>query len=124
MNETRRVNLNRLIDYVQENYRKLTGGRDYELLQTIADTYPAEEIKQALDYCKEKKTDSLIYLQDALRHKYYLSKPKPNEPSWLNETFEKEPLDEKDIAYFKEHFKQFCDTEEEYQELLKRNGWE
>ena len=39
------------------------------------------------------------------------------------ESTEKEPLDEEDIAYFKEHFKQFCDTEEEYQELLKRNGW-
>ena len=63
---TRRVRFDKFIDYIQENYRTRLNSKDYEFLQEIADHYTADEIINAISYCKEKKSDSLIYLQQIL----------------------------------------------------------
>ena len=99
--------------------------KDYEFLQEIADNYTAEEIINAITYCKEKKSDSLIYLQDALKNKYYQQKAeKEYEPSWLNLEIESEELDEEDKERARAYYKKYCDTEEEYHERLRENGLE
>ncbi len=80
----RRVNLNKLITYIEKNYRTNLNERDYEFIKTIADSYLSKEIKLAIDYCKNKKTDSLVYLQDALAKKYYINKKQETVPNWIS----------------------------------------
>ena len=122
---TRRVRFDKFIDYIQENYRTRLNSKDYEFLQEIADHYTADEIINAISYCKEKKSDSLIYLQDALKNKYYQQKAeKEYEPSWLNLEIESEELDEEDKEWARSYYKKYCDTEEEYHERLRENGLE
>ena len=122
---TRRVRFDKFIDYIQENYRMHLNAKAYEFLQEIADNYTAEEIINAITYCKEKKSDSLIYLQDALKNKYYQQEiKKDHEPSWLNLEIESEELDEKDKKYARSYYKKYCDSEEEYHKRLKENRLE
>ena len=122
---TRRVRFDKFIDYIQENYRTRLNSIDYEFLQEIADNYTAEEIMNAISYCKEKKSDSLIYLQDALKNKYYQQeKTTSEEPKWFKEELKAEPLDEKDKEWARSYYKKYCDTEEEYHKRLKENELE
>lgn len=122
---TRRVRFDKFIDYIQENYRMHLNPKDYEFLQEIADNYTADEIMNAITYCKEKKSDSLIYLQDALKNKYYQQeKTISEEPKWFKEELKAEPLDEEDKERARAYYKKYCDTEEEYHERLRENGLE
>ena len=118
---TRRVNFEKFIDYVQENYRIKLNDIDYEILHEIANTYSREEIKLALDYCKEKKTDSLIYLQQALKQKYYQNEKISIVPKWLDMEIKAEPLTEEDKEWVRYFYKKYCDTEEEYKQRLIEN---
>lgn len=122
---TRRVRFDKFIDYIQENYRTRLNPRDYEFLQEIADNYTAEEIMNAITYCKEKKSDSLIYLQDALKNKYYQQeKTISEEPKWFKEELKAEPLDDEDKEWARAYCKKYSDSEEEYHERLRENGLE
>lgn len=121
---TRRVRFDEFITYIQENYRINLNSRDYEVLQTIADNYSAKEIMLAIDYCKQKKTDSLFYLQDALTKKYYQSEKQVDVPNWFEDEIKTEPLSEDDKKWLRNFYKKYCDTEEEYYEELKINGLE
>ena len=122
---TRRVRFDKFIDYIQENYRTRLNPKDYEFLQEIADNYTAEEIINAITYCKEKKSDSLIYLQDALKNKYYQQeKTISEEPKWFKEELKAEPLDAEDKEWARSYYEKYCDTEEEYHERLRDNGLE
>lgn len=122
---TRRVRFDKFIDYIQENYRTRLNSKDYEFLQEIADNYTAEEIINAITYCKEKKSDSLIYLQDALKNKYYQQKvEKEYEPNWLNLEIEQEELSEEDKEWARSYYKKYCDSEEEYHKRLKETRLE
>ena len=117
----RRVRFDDFIDYIQKNYRMHLNSKDYEMLKAIADTYNSEEIMKAIEYSKNRGSDSLIYLQDALRDKYYQSQAKDEKkPEWLDKEVKKEPLDEEDKKYAREFYKKYCDTEEEYQERIER----
>ncbi len=120
----RSVNLNKFITYVETNYRTNLNSMDYEILKEIAKEYPAQEIKLALDYCKGKKTNSLIYLQDALNKKYYQNEQVGIVPSWIDEELKAEPLDEEDKEWCRKFYKKYCDNEEEYHKRLKDNGLE
>ena len=122
---TRRVRFDKFIDYIQENYRTRLNPKDYEFLQEIADNYTADEIMNAITYCKEKKSDSLIYLQDALKNKYYQQeKTISEEPKWFKEELKAEPLDDEDKEWARAYYKKYSDSEEEYHERLRENGLE
>lgn len=123
--EPRRVRFDDFIDYMQKNYRMHLNSKDYEMLQAIADTYNADEIMKAIEYSKNRGSDSLIYLQDTLRNKYYQSqKEEEKTPKWLKEEVIKEPLDEKDKEWARNFYKKYCETEKEYQEKIKNLGLE
>lgn len=122
---TRRVRFDKFIDYIQDNYRTRLNPKDYEFLQEIADNYTAEEIMNAITYCKEKKSDSLIYLQNTLKNKYYQQeKIMSEEPKWFKEELKAEPLDDEDKEWARTYYKKWCDNEEDYHKKLKANGWE
>lgn len=123
--EPRRVRFDDFIDYIQKNYRMHLNSKDYEMLQAIADTYNADEIMKAIEYSKNRGSDSLIYLQDTLRNKYYQSQKEEEKiPKWLKEEVIKEPLDEKDKEWARNFYKKYCETEKEYQEKIKNLGLE
>lgn len=119
---TRPVRFEDFINYIQENYRANLNSRDYEILEIIANNYASKEILKALKYCKEKKVDSLLYLQDALMKKYYQDEAEV--PNWFIEEIKSESLSEEDKEWCRNFYKKYCDTEEEYQERLIRNGLE
>lgn len=122
---TRRVRFDKFIDYIQENYRTRLNSKDYEFLQEIADNYTAEEIMNAISYCKEKKSDSLIYLQDTLKNKYYRQeKIMSEEPKWFKEELKAVPLDDEDKEWARDYYKKWCDNEGDYHKKLKENGLE
>ena len=116
----RHVRFGDFIDYIQKNYRMHLNSRDYEMLETIANNYNSEEIMKAIEYSKSRGSDSLKYLQDALREKYYQSqKVEEKGPEWLEKEVKKEPLDEEEKEWARNFYKKYCDTEEEYKEKIK-----
>lgn len=123
--KSRRVRFDDFIDYIQKNYRMYLNSKDYEFLQEISENYFADEIMNAIDYCKKKKSDSLIYLRDALSNKYYEEQgSKKIEPRWLNQEIVPElKLTKKDKVFVKYFYHKYCDTEEEYQEKIKNIEW-
>ena len=119
-----RARFDKLVIYIQKNYRAQMNGKDYEFLQEIVDNYSSEEIFKAIEYSKQK-SDSLVFLQKVLKFKYYQkSKEEAIEPEWFNEKIEQEELSEKDKKYTRSYYKKYCDTEEEYHKRLKENGLE
>lgn len=119
-----RARFDKLVIYIQKNYRAQMNGKDYEFLQEIVDNYSSEEIFKAIEYSKQK-SDSLVFLQKVLKFKYYQkAKEEAIEPEWFNEKIEREELSEKDKKYARSYYKKYCDTEEEYHERLRDNGLE
>lgn len=103
--DTRRVAFDKIVDYVQGNYRKNMNNRDYEYLVQIYD-FDFEDIKNAVEYCKSKNTDSLVYLLKALKEGYA---KKQICPSWMDKELKKEPLSDKELLEVKELYKEFYD---------------
>lgn len=122
--EARRVNFAKFTDYIQKNYRKNLNECDYKILQAITNTYSNNEIKLALDYCKDKGTDSLIYLQKCLKQGYYKNNNENKTPSWFEEDLSGDSLDEEDKEWLRNFYKKYCRTEEQYYQRLKETGLE
>lgn len=119
-----RARFDKLVIYIQKNYRAQMNGKDYEFLQEIVDNYSSEEIFKAIEYSKQK-SDSLVFLQKVLKFKYYQkAKEEAIEPEWFNEKIEREELSEKDKKYARSYYKKYCDSEEEYHKRLKENELE
>lgn len=116
---TRRVRFGEFVDYIQKNYRMNLNSIDYELLTKIADDHSANEIMQAITYCKKKGQDSLVYLQKALVGKYYQENNSNSIPGWMNENIEKQPLDDSDIEYFQDFYQRYCGDEEILKEKIQ-----
>jgi len=117
--EPRRVRFDDFIDYIQKNYRMHLNSKDYEMLETIADAYNAEDIMKAIEYSKNRGSDSLIYLQDALKNKYYQDKKQEEKgPEWLDNKVQKEPLDEEDKEWVRNYYYKYCDSKEEAEKLI------
>lgn len=126
-NKPRRVRFEKFIDYIQKEYRQcVLNNKDYEILEKLSKEYSANEIKQALDYCKNQKTDSLVYLEKCLLNKYYEQDGIVDVPEWIQhpEICKSEPLSEEDKEWARGFYKKYCDTEKEYYERLKANGLE
>ena len=111
------VNLEKLISYVEANYRSNLVPVDYEILKEISETYKSAEILKAIQYCKAQKSNSLKYLQDALSKKYY------GEiqiiPEWMDKAVKKLMLNGDDKTFAKEFYYQFCDNKEEAEKRIK-----
>lgn len=122
--EARRVNFDKLTEYIQKNYRSNLNERDYEILQAITNTYSNNEIKLAIAYCENNATDSLMYLQKCLKQGYYKKITGDNPPSWFEEDLKPEPLDKEDKEWMRNFYKKYCRTEEQYYQRLKENGLE
>lgn len=104
-NEERTINFEKFIDYVQNNYRQKLNDIDYELLNEIANNYNKRDIFDALKYCK-KRSNSLLYLIDALENEYYKESKSENLiPSWFEEDLKPEPLDDEDIKWLEDFHK-------------------
>lgn len=111
------VNLEKLISYIETNYRSNLVPIDYEILKEISEKYKSEEILRAIQYCKKQNSNSLKYLQDALSKKYYGDFQ--TVPDWMNKTIEIEKLSKADIDFVKEFYCQFCDSKEEAEKRIK-----
>lgn len=125
--KSRRVRFDDFIDYIQTNYRMHLNSKDYEFLEEISENYFADEVMKAIEYCKSKKSDSLIYLRDALSNKYYENQSKTNaiEPKWLNQEINSErKLTKEDKMFAKYFYNKYCATKEEYKEKLEKYGLE
>ncbi len=121
----RRVRFDKFVDYIQKNYRMHLNSRDYEMLQAIADDYNADEIMKAIEYSKNRGSDSLIYLQDALKNKYYQSqKEEEKGPDWLEKEVKKEPLDEEECEWARSFYYKYCDSKEEVEKRIEELGLE
>lgn len=119
-----RARFDKLVIYIQKNYRAQMNGKDYEFLKEIADNYSSEEIFKAIEYSKQK-SDSLVFLQKVLKFKYYQKvKEEVIEPEWFNKKIEQEELSEEDKEWARSYYKKYCDSEEEYHKRLKENGLE
>lgn len=101
------VNLEKFIDYIQKNYRSSLVPVDYEIITEIADNYPREEIIKAMNYCKSKKSNSLMYLKDALSKKYYEDLDNSIVPDWMNKDLKAEPLSDEEKQEMEELLKEF-----------------
>lgn len=111
------VNLEKLISYIETNYRSNLVPIDYEILKEISEKYKSEEILRAIQYCKKQNSNSLKYLQDALSKKYYGDFQTVSD--WMNKTIEIEKLSKADIDFVKEFYCQFCDSKEEAEKRIK-----
>lgn len=119
-----RARFDKLVIYIQKNYRAQMNGKDYEFLKEIADNYSSEEIFKAIEYSKQK-SDSLVFLQKVLKFKYYQKATEEAiEPEWFNEKIEQEELSEEDKEWARSYYKKYCGSEEEYHKRLKENGLE
>lgn len=111
------VKLEKLISYIETNYRSDLVPIDYEILKEISEKYKSEEILKAIQYCKKQKSNSLKYLQDALSKKYYGDFQMV--PDWMNKTIELEKLSKTDIDFVKGFYYQFCHSKEEAEKRIK-----
>lgn len=111
------VKLEKLISYIETNYRSNLVPIDYEILKEISEKYKSEEILKAIQYCKKQKSNSLKYLQDALSKKYYGDFQIV--PDWMNKTIELEKLSKTDIDFVKGFYYQFCHNKEEAEKRIK-----
>lgn len=119
------INLDMFINYVQENFRKNLYPMDYEILHNIAKENKKEDIINAINYCREKKIDSVKYLQRVLANKSYEEdKEVLDNPKWLNEEIITEPLSKEDRQFARDYYYQFCDSEEEAEKRIKELGLE
>lgn len=109
--------LEKLISYIETNYRSNLVPIDYEILKEISEKYKSKEILKAIQYCKKQNSNSLRYLQDALSKKYYGYFRII--PDWMNKTIELEKLSKADIDFVKEFYYQFCDSKEEAEKRIK-----
>lgn len=117
------MNINNLIEYIEQNFRKTLYRMDFEILENISkQNYTELQIKQAVDYCKEQNVDSLRYLYKVLinmkQNETTISKNK-----WLDdENIKSEPLDKEDKKWAREFYYQFCDSKEEaMKKIIKLN---
>lgn len=63
------MNINKLIEYIEQNFRKTLYRMDYEILEDIEKAnYTEQQIKDAIAYCIEHNTDSIRYLQRVLQN--------------------------------------------------------
>lgn len=119
------INLDMFINYVQENFRKNLYPMDYEILQNIANENKKEDIIKAINYCKEKKIDSIKYLQRVLTNKFYEEEKEIlDNPKWLTEEIITEPLSKEDRQFARDYYYQFCDSKEEAEKRIKELGLE
>jgi len=119
--EPRRVRFEKFVEYIQENYRMHVNSKDYEMLETIAKDYSAEEIMKAIEYSKSRGSDSLIYLQKVLKNKYYqVQKEEEKTPEWLDTEIKCELIDEEDKEWARNYYYKYCDSNEEAEENIKK----
>lgn len=111
------VKLEKLISYIETNYRSNLVPIDSEILKEISEKYKSKEILKAIQYCKRQNSNSLRYLQDALSKKYYGDFQIV--PDWMNKTIKVEKLTKADINFVKEFYYQFCDSKEEAEKRIK-----
>ena len=84
-----------------EKFKPVLNPTDYELINQIKDKYSIEEVKKAIDICKQNNAYSIKYLLQVL-----INKPKKkNQPEWLDKDLQEDHI-----------------TEEEMKEILE--GWE
>ena len=112
----------KFFNYIQENYRSSLNSIDYDILTDIAENYSSPEIIKAINYCKAKSSNSLMYLKDALNKKYYELDIKAIRPDWMDKEIKEKPLTEEDIIFAKEFYYQFCDAKEEAERRIKEVG--
>ncbi len=113
------------VDYIQREYRKsIFYPKDYETLEKIFNKYSAQEIVQAIQYCKKQNTDSLIYLEKCLFNKYYESVKSSKVPEWIQnpELCKQSFLNEADKEWARKFYKKYCETADEYEKKIMRNG--
>lgn len=106
----RRVRFEKFVDYIQKEYRQcVLNSKDYEILEKLSKEYLAKEIKQALDYCKNQKTDSLVYLEKCLVNKYYEQEETIGIPKWIQhpEICKAEPLTKEEQKELEEILKKY-----------------
>lgn len=111
------VNHEKLVSYIEANYRSNLVPIDYEILKEISEKFKREEILKAIQYCKKRKSNSLKYLYDALQKKYYGDCQLP--PKWMEKDFTKEALNAECKIFAKEFYYQFCDSKEEAEKRIK-----
>ena len=110
------MNINKLIEYIEQNFRKTLYRMDYEVLEDIEkQNYTEEQIKNAVAYCLEHNTDSIRYLQKVLRN----MKTEEPKTTWMDKTQDKELLDAEDKKFAREFYYQFCDSKEEAEKRIK-----
>ena len=112
------MNINKLIEYIEQNFRKTLYRMDYEILEDIEKAnYSEQQIKDAVAYCLEHNTDSIRYLQKVLQNQ---KKEEPKKTSWIdNEELVKEMLDAVERKFAREFYYQFCDSKEEAEKRIK-----
>ena len=112
------MDINSLLEYIEQNFRKTLYRMDYEILEDIAkQNYSEAAIKSAIDYCIEHNSDSTRYLQKVLQNQ---KKEEPKKTSWIdNEELVKEMLDAADRKFAREFYYQFCDSKEEAEKTIK-----
>ena len=109
------MNINSLIEYIEQNFRKTLYRMDYEILEDIEKAnYSEQQIKDAVAYCLEHNTDSIRYLQKVLQNQ-----KKEIKTEWLDTKTDKQPLDAEDRKFAREFYYQFCDSKEEAEKRIK-----
>ena len=86
------MNINKLIEYIEQNFRKTLYRMDFEILENISEqNYSERQIIEAVKYCNEHNTDSIRYLQKVL-----LNQKQEVKTSWLDKKQTKESLNAED----------------------------
>lgn len=115
------INITKFINYIQTTYRTRISAIEYEKLMNIAKEYDREELLQAVDYCKNKGTDSINYLEKTLANKYYKSNLGIELPKWCDEELIAQPLDEEEKEWARNFYYKYCDSVEEAEARIKEN---
>lgn len=102
------MDINSLLEYIEQNFRKTLYRMDYEILEDIAkQNYSEAAIKSAIDYCIEHNSDSTRYLQKVLQN---TKQEKTKKISWLdNDNIKAVPLKSKELKEMGELMKQFME---------------
>lgn len=109
------MNIDNLINYVEKNFRKTLYRIDFEILEDISkQNFSEEQIKNAVEICKQNNTDSVRYLQKVLQNTKQEAKTE-----WLDTETNKQPLDAEDKKIAREFYYQFCDSKEEAEKRIK-----
>ena len=74
------MNITKLIEYIEQNFRKTLYRIDYEILDDISkQNFSEEQIKNAVEICKQNNTDSVKYLQRVIQN---TKTEETKKPSW------------------------------------------